>query len=87
VAIRAPIPARTFVSPLQALDSTAQWSLMGLNGVNTRANYSSAIRIREQSALDPYVFTRSAYRQRREYLIDDGNVPMDNLGPGASPLK
>lgn len=83
----ADIPARTFVSPLQALDSTAQWSLMGLNGINTRANYSSAIRIREQSALDPYVFTRSAYRQRREYLIDDGNVPLDNLGPGASPLK
>jgi phospholipid-binding lipoprotein MlaA len=26
---------------------------------------------------DPYAFVRSAYLQRREYLVRDGNVPVD----------
>jgi phospholipid-binding lipoprotein MlaA len=28
---------------------------------------------------DPYAFVRSAYLQRREYLVRDGNVPTENL--------
>ncbi len=46
-----------------------------LDMVNTRANLSSAIRLRDASALDPYVFTREAFRQKRTNLIHDGNLP------------
>ena len=48
-----------------------------LDAVDTRANYASAARIRDESAIDPYVFTREAYRQRRTYLVYDGNPPPD----------
>ena len=45
--------------------------------VDTRANLASASKIRDQSGVDPYVFTREAYRQRRTYLVHDGNPPLD----------
>ena len=48
-----------------------------LDIVDTRANLASAARIRDESAFDPYVFTREAYRQRRTYLVHDGNPPLD----------
>ena len=48
-----------------------------LDIVDTRANLASAARIRDESAFDPYVFTREAYRQRRAYLVHDGNPPLD----------
>ena len=50
-----------------------------LDLVDTRANLDSAIRLRDESALDPYVFTREAYRQRRNFLIHDGNPPLDDF--------
>jgi phospholipid-binding lipoprotein MlaA len=31
--------------------------------------------MRDEMALDPYIFTREAWRQNREYLIHDGNPP------------
>ncbi len=43
-----------------------------LEVVNTRANLLEATRLRDEAALDPYTFTREAYRQRRNYLIRDG---------------
>lgn len=45
--------------------------------LDTRARLDSAIRIRNESALDPYIFTREAYRQRRIDQIYDGNPPDD----------
>ncbi|MCY4221037.1 MAG: VacJ family lipoprotein [Thiotrichales bacterium] len=48
-----------------------------LDIVDTRANLASAMKIRDEYAFDPYVFTREAYRQRRTYLIHDGNPPVD----------
>ena len=47
--------------------------------VDTRANLASATRIRDESAFDPYVFTREAYRQRRTFLVHDGNPPIDDF--------
>lgn len=52
--------------------------LGALDVVNTRSNLSSAIRIRNQ-ALDPYIFTREAYLQRRLYLCYDGNPPLEDF--------
>ncbi len=79
------IPARFFTSLvtlgqlfLVDLSAAVVVPLSAVDVVNTRANLSSAIRIRDQ-ALDPYVFTREAYLQRRLYLCYDGNPPLENL--------
>ena len=48
--------------------------------VDTRASLASAARLRDESAFDPYVFTREAYRQRRTFLVHDGNPPIRDFG-------
>ena len=50
-------------------------AILGL--VNTRANASGMIEFRDRVAIDSYVFTREAYRRRRNHLILDGEVPED----------
>lgn len=50
-----------------------------LNFVDTRADYLSASRLLETAALDPYVYTREAYLQRRRYYVYDGNPPRDDF--------
>jgi len=50
-----------------------------LKYVDERALLLSASDMRDEMALDPYVFTREAWRQRREYLIYDGNPPVKAL--------
>jgi phospholipid-binding lipoprotein MlaA len=50
--------------------------LAALNAVDIRADLATAIRLRDQ-ALDPYIFQREAYLQRREYLCYDGNPPLE----------
>jgi len=57
----------------------AEAGLTATNVVNTRASLDKAIEIRRESALDPYVFTRSAYDQRRTNMIYDGNPPEQDL--------
>ena len=49
-----------------------------LGAVNARANASEIIAFRNRVALDTYVFTREAYRRRRDHLIMDGEVPEDD---------
>ena len=51
----------------------------GLNIVDTRARLAPAIRLRDETAFDPYIFTREAYRQQRLNLIYDGNPPIQEL--------
>ncbi|MEO1889183.1 MAG: VacJ family lipoprotein [Cycloclasticus sp.] len=69
----------SFVDPIQQLhDSDAMWPTIGLKTVDTRAGLISAKKIADQASLDAYDFHRSAYFQRREYLIYDGNPPMDD---------
>ena len=46
-----------------------------LGAVNARANASEMIAFRDRVALDTYVFTREAYRRRRNHLIMDGEAP------------
>lgn len=50
-------------------------AVLGL--VNTRANASGMIEFRDRISLDSYVFTREAYRRRRNHLIRDGVVSED----------
>lgn len=47
--------------------------------VDTRARLAPAIRLRDETAFDPYIFTREAYRQQRLNLIHDGNPPIQEL--------
>jgi phospholipid-binding lipoprotein MlaA len=50
--------------------------------VDKRARHAESIRLRDQAALDPYLFTREAYWQQRENLVFDGKPPVetyDNL--------
>jgi phospholipid-binding lipoprotein MlaA len=69
----------SFVDPIQQLhDSDAMWATIGLKIVDTRAGLISTKKIADQASLDAYDFHRSAYFQRREYLIYDGNPPMDD---------
>ncbi len=51
----------------------------GLNIVDTRARLAPAIRLRDETAFDPYIFTREAFLQQRLNLIYDGNPPIQDL--------
>jgi len=46
-----------------------------LAAVDLRSRAANAIRFVNESALDPYVFTREAWVQHRTFLIYDGNPP------------
>ncbi|MGH8547781.1 MAG: MlaA family lipoprotein [Methylococcales bacterium] len=54
------------------------WSLTTLRFVDLRADLLSASRIVEEAALDRYEFFRNAYLQRRDYLVHDGNPPIED---------
>jgi phospholipid-binding lipoprotein MlaA len=51
------------------------WGLIALRLVDYRADRLAAGEIMEEAALDPYVFLRDAYLQRRRNLVYDGNPP------------
>jgi len=57
------------------LTSPVMIPLSILAAVNQRSRASSAIRFVNESALDPYVFTREAWMQHRSFLIYDGHPP------------
>ena len=58
--------------------SPLDYALTGVKRVDQRARLDSAIKLRDKSSLDPYVFQREAYLQRRRHLIYDGNPPLDS---------
>ncbi|WP_168795395.1 MlaA family lipoprotein [Paraburkholderia aromaticivorans] len=61
-----------YVNPLSYIHPDGlSWALYGLNVVNTRANLLNAGDVLEGAALDKYSFVRSAYLQRRQYLLSD----------------
>lgn len=46
-----------------------------LDAIDTRARLSGPMKIRDEAALEPYLFVRDAYLQQRKHLIYDGNPP------------
>jgi len=60
-------------------DPAMTWSLFTLNLVDLRADLLGVKRLLDTAALDPYVFTREAYLQRRQRLVYDGNPPMEDI--------
>ncbi len=48
-----------------------------LGFIDKRARLDEAVAFRDNTAIEPYLFTREAYRQHRRFLIYDGNPPVD----------
>ena len=69
---------KSAISPLDAAGASQAQQLAAQGGdlIDTRARLAPAIKTRNE-ALDPYVFQREAYRQRRRFLIYDGNPPVE----------
>ena len=59
-------------------NSPWSWALIGLRAIDTRARLQPAVEL-ARDAVDPYLFTREAFRQRRQYLIYDGNPPLEDF--------
>ncbi len=53
--------------------------LAALGFIDLRAGAETAIQVVRETALDPYVFVRNAYLQRRNFLIWDGAPPVEDL--------
>ena len=66
------LPVDSFLSPTGYVDHVpTRNSLMATDVINTRAGFLAAEKL---ISGDRYVFLRDAYLQRREFLINDGNV-------------
>jgi len=71
--------ADNFAEPRSYIDDTeTRWGLWLFDKFETRVRLLEADALLDRAG-DPYAFVRSAYLQRREYLVRDGDVPMDNL--------
>jgi len=65
-----------YVNPLYDIEPEGtQNALLVVNVIDTRAGLLSASKILKEAALDPYLFVRDAYLQRRQNLVYDGNPP------------
>ena len=63
-----------FGNPLSYVDpSSVSWALYGVNLINTRANLLATTDVLSAAAIDKYSFIRSAYLQRRRFLISGGD--------------
>ncbi|MGZ4960643.1 MAG: MlaA family lipoprotein [Methylomonas sp.] len=50
-----------------------------LNAIDRRADLLGMEKVVSEAALDRYQFIRDAYQSNRKYLINDGNVPEDDV--------
>ncbi|ADJ27271.1 MlaA family lipoprotein [Nitrosococcus watsonii] len=53
--------------------------LAGIRTVDLRADLLEATDILKEAALDPYVYTREAFLQRRKFLVYDGKIPKEEI--------
>lgn len=61
------------------VDHITRNTLFVTDTINTRAGLLSASRILQAASLDPYIFVREAYLQRRQNLVYDGNPPVEEF--------
>ncbi len=54
-------------------------SAVAIRAVDDRAQLLSATKVRDTAALDPYLYTREAYRQHRWNRLYDGNPPLSEF--------
>jgi phospholipid-binding lipoprotein MlaA len=74
------IPVSVFTNPLfyiglYVVGSPVTVPLSVLGVIDKRARLSGPIKIRDEAAVEPYLFVRDAYLQQRKHLIYDGNPP------------
>jgi phospholipid-binding lipoprotein MlaA len=73
-------PLDFVTKPLRWIDTPAEfWALVYIDIVDTRARLTPAIKLRDETAFDPYIFTREAFLQQRLNLIHDGDPPIQEL--------
>ncbi len=70
----APLKPIGYITP-----DAAKYSIYAADGVVTRASLLGASNVLGEAALDPYVFVRDAYLQRRLKQVYDGKVPQEKL--------
>ncbi len=68
-----------FMNPIAYTIFPVKAGLFGLRTVDLRADNLSTTEILDQAALDRYAFIRNAYLQRRDYLVHDGEVPLEEF--------
>jgi len=65
-----------YVNPLYDIEPEGdRTALVVVDVIDRRAGLLSASKILKEAALDPYLFVRDAYLQRRQNLVYDGNPP------------
>lgn len=68
----------TASNPINWINPVAiPWGSGVLKTVDLRADLLSASKIMDEASVDRYEFIRNAYFQQRNYLIHDGNPPVD----------
>ncbi len=73
------LASSTLLNPLFYISSPVIGPLGVLGIINERANFLDETRLRDEAALDAYVFTREGYRQKRTSVIHDGEPPVDEF--------
>lgn len=95
------IPVSIFSNLLLYAGTVASTAIVGpvavLSVIDKRARLSGPMRIRDQAALDPYLFVREGFLQQRKHLIYDGTPPPESYddpsldavhnAPPAHPLR
>ena len=69
--------SKTLLNPITYVTGGVLFPLTAVNIVNKRAELLEETQLRDDAAVDPYSFTREAYLQHREYLIYDGDPPLE----------
>lgn len=63
-----------FFDPIYYADPQARNIMLGTKFIDKRSQYLPGSDLLDEAALDPYVFMRDAYLQRRNNQVHDGNV-------------
>lgn len=71
--------ADTYASPVSYVErDSIRWSIYGIYALDRRTRLLDADETLDQ-AYDRYAFLRTAYLQRREYLVTDGQAPQEPM--------
>ncbi|HJT50725.1 MAG TPA: VacJ family lipoprotein [Nitrosospira sp.] len=77
------IPVSAFSNLLLYAGSIASAGIVApitvLSIIDRRARLSGPMRVRDQAALDPYLFVREGFLQQRKHLIYDGEPPPESF--------
>lgn len=66
------------IHPASLLTSTTDIiALATVKAIDTRANLLKTTQLRDEIALDPYIFTRESYYQYRQNMVYDGDPPKE----------